>query len=257
MSAGQDDRRANVEGRHGAARLLIQNEVAALERRFGTAWASRRGQALRNATHGGVDVLNEARELAGAVGLAPEALPLVELAAVFHAHHGTCGDGSIRADEQMRRWPQAFDARDRAVVRGAIEGLLPLSDDDAGPLPRQRTATELGTALTAAAFGRDGEGDLVRAIVADADRVWAVRPEGLHRLLLAFVERERAALSVPGGSDGRDVAPDPRAVADWLHRDLTSSSTRSCSSRSSTRARARASRRRSSSRSGRTASATA
>ncbi len=56
----------------------------------------------------------------------------------------------------------------------------------------------------------------MRAIVADADRVWAARPEGLHRLLLAFVERERATLSVPAGSDGRDVAPAPGAVADWL-----------------------------------------
>lgn len=216
MSAGRDDRDGDVEARHGVARLLIRNEVGALERRFGTAWASRRGQLLRNATHSGVDVLREARELAGAVGLAPETLPLVELAAVFHAHHGTCGDGSIRADEQLRRWPQAFDAGDRAVVRAAIEGLLPLSDDDVGPLPRQRTVAELGTGLTAAAFGADGEADLVRAIVADADRVWALRPAGLHRLLLAFVERERATLAVPAGSDGRDVAPDRRAVADWL-----------------------------------------
>lgn len=200
----------DLKALEAAAGALVRSETESLARRFGTMWDIRAGHALRNATHSRIDVAEAGTLLARHMSQ-PQLVPLVRVAAIFHAHDGACGDGAEHADAEMRKWPRAFTAERREIVRAAIVGLGAAGSRDE---PGSTTVRELGTERT----GLGGvQPELVRAIVADAHLAHLGSITALHRVVLALLEHRRERYPVPRGSDGSDVAPDRPDVVAWLH----------------------------------------
>jgi hypothetical protein len=208
------DRKRRAEHRRRTANEIVRRCEQRLMRRFGTAWAFRDGNAHATCTHSRFDVLLTAEALATvhAAQLADETVPLVSLAAIFHAHEGSCGDGGAAAAAELARW-NVFGDADGALVADAIRDARPTEEHWAAPSP---VAIELGARVEAARFGKLSEREQLAAILADADRSHIGLRYGLHRALLQFVDRHRDALAVPEVSDGSELTPDPELVAKRL-----------------------------------------
>lgn len=207
-----------VRDRHLFAGELVRRQERQLEDRFGTAWRFVNGRGFHTLTHSRFDVLHCAVKLAEATPIVrlldEELAPLVQVAAIFHAADGTCGDGGPAAAAELAKWPDSvFEARDAQLVANAIGAAAPPRD---GAGERSLISLRLDAELDGEAFAGLSQVDQLAAILADADRAHLGLRYGLHRTLLGIVERHREQLPVPAVSDGTEVAPDVELVLDGL-----------------------------------------
>lgn len=208
---------ARLESRRELVDHIVRTVEGTLLEEFGTAWEFVDGGGFHTLTHSRDDVLPAARRLAAASPLVelldPALAPLVELAAIFHAHGGNCGVGVPAAGRELLLRP-AFDDEDRELVTHMIEGVR---DADVRPGGYQQVTLRVGTGLEAEEAAVLETGDLMAAILADADRAHLGLSCGLHRLLLQVIERHpRDELEPPAVSDGRDLVLDPVVVRGLL-----------------------------------------
>lgn len=208
------DQPPHVRDRHLIAGELVRRHEQVLLDRFGTAWEFLGGNAHATYTHSRFDVLPAAQELAGAHAgqLVQETVPLVPLAAIFHAHEGRCGDGGPAAVDELAKWP-AFSEEDGTLLAAAIRCARPTHESWTAPSP---VSIRLGAGVDAEAFAELTELDRLAAILADADRAHIGLRYGMHRTLLQIVAWHRDELQVPDRSDGSDLRPDPALVVERL-----------------------------------------
>lgn len=186
---------------------LVSRSEQHLEQAFGTVSQFAPDHAFHTLTHSRVDVLAAARRLAATVPvvrlLERDLVPLLDVAAIFHAADGTCGKGAGAAREALMPWPTTvFDSRDRELIISTIEATKTAFGSLEG-LPM--VGARIGRRLDGQQVSELSEGDLLGAVFADADRAHLGLPYGPHRLLLAIVERDHSTMGAGERSDGSDL----------------------------------------------------